>query len=34
MANEKDKAVAVIRSVAAKLGIDQQSLEFDDTQAL
>ena len=32
MANEKNKAVTVIRSVAAKLGIDQQSLEFDDTQ--
>lgn len=32
MANEKDKADAAIRSVAAKLGIDQDSLEFDDAQ--
>lgn len=32
MANEKDKADAAIRSVAAKLGIDQYSLEFDDVQ--
>ena len=31
MADEKDKATLAIRSVATRLGIDQNSLKFDDT---
>lgn len=32
MADEKDKATLAIRSVATRLGIDQNSLKFDDTR--